>query len=124
MALSSTTKPIDPLNSLERIEFCLVTLTGAIIAYDDIGRIDLSMSYHSTHILLCLIAPLAPSFAEECWVVLHYDKSLLFHGDDVDVDMIESELADEEELQDLPRGGRLQTLSSIFDQPLPIPRAE
>jgi len=89
-----------------------------------------NIHYHSTQILLSLLAPVVPSFAEECWLALHYgrdewrDKGSDDEDDDYDRNIpkewIFDELA-ELEYQNLPRRNDPSTLSSIFSQPFPIP---
>ena len=124
-ALASMMQPIGGRNSLQTIESRLAALTKAIIVYDDAQRILPGVHYHSARVLLCLIAPLAPCFAEECWVVLHYGTDVSSrNGDDDEFDenpLIEEELANDEELRGLPRQGYPDTLRSIFDQPFPVP---
>ncbi|CAG8950664.1 hypothetical protein HYFRA_00002874 [Hymenoscyphus fraxineus] len=110
-------------NSLQIVESHLVALTKAIIAYDGEGVQDPDIHYHSTRILLSLIATFAPAFAEECWVLLHYGSDTpSVHKSDIG---LEEDLFDEEdeELRFLPRQGRPETLPSIFDQPFPTPEA-
>lgn len=126
-ALLSWTKPMSVRNSLQTVESHLVALTKAVIAYDDAWKQLPNVHYHSARILLCLVAPLAPAFAEECWVTLHYGSDTPSTGEsDIELEenlfeqeMVEKELAEEEELRDLPRQGRPGTLPSIFDQPFP-----
>ena len=90
-------QPIGGRNSLQTVESRLAALTKAIIAYGDAQQILPGVHYHSARILLCLIAPLAPSFAEECWAMLHYLTDVTSrNGDDTDFDenpLIEKELA-------------------------------
>ena len=131
-ALVSMARPLSVQNNLQAVESRLVALTKAIIVYDDARVIDPGVHYHSARILLCLIAPLAPSFAEECWVMLHYGSDMPSDGgnddddddsnppDLLDDESIEQELADDEELRNLPRQGRPKTLPSIFDQAFPV----
>jgi leucyl-tRNA synthetase len=47
-------------------------LTKAITSYDDAFAVSSDMYYYFARILLSLLAPSAPFFAEECWVLLHY----------------------------------------------------
>ncbi|MCJ1249292.1 Leucyl-tRNA synthetase, mitochondrial [Trapelia coarctata] len=122
-ALLSMTQPIGARNSLQTIESRLVRLAKAIKKYDDAEIVLPDVHYHSARILLCLIAPFAPSFAEECWVVLHYGNSGSEGWDgtsESDQEMIEKELAEDEALRHLPRRGRPETLGSIFDEPFPV----
>ncbi|KAK7177683.1 hypothetical protein PSPO01_16268 [Paraphaeosphaeria sporulosa] len=94
--------------------------------------IDCGVHYHSTRILLSLLATIAPSFVEECWLALHYghdqwreDES---HEDEATdakssfsycEELIHEDLR-EYGLQDLPRRSNACTLSSIFAQPFPV----
>ena len=81
-ALLSMRSPLSAGNSIQTMEHRLVRLTEKIISYDDdnednemfVTKLPL-VYYHATRVLLCLLAPLAPSFAEECWVLLHYGAS-------------------------------------------------
>ena len=82
-------------------------------------------------ILVCLTILLAScsaqshrfsrSFAEECWVVLHYGNSPSFDEDRVIVDEIELEMDDDEDVRDFPRQGHSEILPLIFVQSLPVP---
>jgi len=131
-ALVSMARPLSVQNNVRTVESRLVALTKAIIVYDDAQIIVPGVHYHSARILLCLIAPLAPAFAEECWVMLHYGSDMPSDGENDDDDhhsnppdllvdeSIEQELADDEELRNLPRQGRPETLPSIFDQAFPV----
>ena len=118
-------QPIGGRNSLQTIESRLAALTKAIIVYDDAQRILPGVHYHSARVLLCLIAPLAPCFVEECWVMLYYGTDVSSrNGDDDEFDenpLVEEELANDEELRGFPRQGYPDTLRSIFDQPFPVP---
>lgn len=125
--LLSWTQPMGRRNSLQTVESHLVALTKAVIAYNDAWKQLPNVHYHSARILLCLVAPFAPAFAEECWVLLHYGSDTLSVGEsDIGLEeslfeheIIEKELAEDEEVRDLPRQGRPRTLPSIFDQPFP-----
>lgn len=128
-AIFSVTQPLGGENTLHNIESRLVTLTKEIINYNNEWSQTVAISYNCARILLCLIAPLAPAFAEECWVVLHYGTTNSSNGQDADDgwsdSSIEERLEDEaeqfEDLRHLPRKGRPHTLWSIFDEPFPDP---
>jgi leucyl-tRNA synthetase len=47
-------------------------LTKATVDYSDAYTVHCTMHYHAARILISLLAPSAPAFAEECWVILHY----------------------------------------------------
>ena len=137
-ALQSMIQPINGQNNLRTIRSHLVALTEAIVTYDDDAhRVMVDVHYHSARILLCLIAPLTPSFAEECWVMLHYGPNAESEIEDNIMDVqfacgdgdgsklqgIRNYLAedkDSEYFRDLPKRGHPETLSSIFDQPFPV----
>lgn len=131
-AILSLTQPIGPQNSLQTMKSRLVALTKALIAYDHGCRTLPKVQYHSARVLLCLIAPFAPSFAEECWVVLHYGSGTPSIGGDEELDEVLYEIIDEDlagnedlrKIRDLPRQGRPETLRSIFDQPFPVAEPE
>lgn len=91
--------------------------------------------YHSARILLSLLSIIAPAFAEECWVALHYgvgQKSKLAF-DEYDSRDVKEQIGstrmdywDYDEvkklgLQHLPRTDDPDTLSSIFAQAFPEP---
>jgi hypothetical protein len=104
--------------TLENVHVFIGRLAQAVNTYDDAWSVLPYVHYHSARILLCLIAPLAPSPAEECRMVLYCGSG----GDDEDLDQISEleqeeieELAEDEELRHLPRKGRPETLGSIFD---------
>ncbi|CAG8982738.1 hypothetical protein HYALB_00001019 [Hymenoscyphus albidus] len=110
-ALLSWTQQIGRRNSLQNVESRLVALTKAIIAYGGERRKLPDVHYHATRILLCLIAPFAPAFAEECWVSLHYGSGtpsvdecdIGLEEDLVEDKITEEELAEDKEPRDLPR---------------------
>lgn len=152
-AILAVIRPIDSQHTLRTVESHLVALTKAIIDYDESYRSLPAVKYHSARILLCMIAPLAPSFADECWVALHYgsgsgpDKQ---HGSldateedvdteeqapddmDEDVDTEEPEPEDtDEDVEEILAEAELQhqarhpeTLRSIFDEPFPVVEPE
>ena len=70
--VSMTESTNDREYTLHDMQSRLKALTSAIINYEA-TRLDEypAVLYHSTRILLCLVAPLAPSIAEECWTLLH-----------------------------------------------------
>jgi leucyl-tRNA synthetase len=133
-AILSYTLPITVRNSLQTVRSHLMRLTKAIVAYDDGPTVSCNMHYYSARILLSLLAPSAPSFAEECWVLLHYgyqdhrgDGDQPRHGiNEEEIEEIEEieksiqETEDELDRHNLPRQGRPDTLQSIFDQPFPV----
>jgi hypothetical protein len=109
--------------TLENVHAFIGRLTQAVNTYDDAWPVLHYVHCHSAHALLCLIAPLAPSSAEECWMVLYCGSG----GDDEDLDpkgKLEQEeteeLAEDEELQHLPRKGHPETFGSIFGQRFPV----
>lgn len=127
-AILSFTAPTTVKNSVQTMKSRLMQLTKAIIAYDDACVVDCNMHYYSARILLSLLAPLAPSFAEECWVFLHYgcqdsdnDKieSRYGLGED-EIEKIIKEIEDDLDRHHLPRQDQPDTLQSIFDQPFPV----
>ncbi|KAI8629768.1 hypothetical protein F5Y19DRAFT_431791 [Xylariaceae sp. FL1651] len=125
--------PITVQNSLRRIRLRLIHLATAIIAYHDATLVSCNMHYYAARILLSLLAPLAPSYAEECWLHLHYgyqngdrDGSELTYDFDEnlqeEIEEIIQETEDNLNRRHLPRQGQPHTLQSIFDQPFPIVR--
>jgi hypothetical protein len=127
------TTPITSRNSVRRIKSRLVQLSKAIIAYDEASLVFIDMHYYAARILISLLAPLAPSFAEECWLHLHYgdqpgdsDGSDSPWGfDECSREEIEEMIKEAEENNNgrhLPRQGQPSTLPSIFDQPFPVAR--
>lgn len=135
-AISAFTVSTTARSSIRTIKSRLMELTKAIITRS-VGLCDLH--YYSARILLSLLAPLAPSFAEECWVILHYG---CHHSDsgchdsdsdgfepiydasiEVDEQMIK-EIEEDNNRRHLPRQGRPDTLQSIFDQPFPVAKLD
>lgn len=127
-ALFSMSQSLNSRNTVQKAESSLITLTKAIIAYGKAVSVLPEVYYHSTRILLLLIAPFAPCFAEECWVALHYGTCPCSVSEDDKPGPLGSipEGAIEEGLtalgwpRNLPRRGRPETLASIFDQPMPV----
>ncbi|KAL8946880.1 MAG: hypothetical protein Q9222_006779 [Ikaeria aurantiellina] len=74
--LTSLKHPTRTVEGLRRKQSLLTKLANKLVAYEDdfsIGNtIYHDAFYHSARILIHLTAPLAPAFAEECWVILHY----------------------------------------------------
>ena len=121
-AIAALVQPVDESNTCQLVELRLTELTKAIIAYDSCEIIDPSIHYHSARILLCLLAPIAPAFAEACWIVLH-------HGTEPEPEPNKgrqdfSELDDfddeDEDLRYLPRKGFPNDFPSVFEQPCPV----
>jgi hypothetical protein len=77
--------------ALENDHAFIGRLAQAVNTYDDAWSVLPYVHYHSPRILLCLVALLAPSFAEQCWMVLYCGSG----GEDEDLDQI-SELEREE----------------------------
>ena len=111
-------------STLEKTQSGLYTLTQEMITYDNAREIQPGVIYHAGRILLSMLAPFAPAYAEECWVMLHYGDPQSPSEDDPSEGMdgweIEEDLAEDDELQHLPRRGRPETLPSIFNQPPPV----
>ena len=127
-AIFAYTTPITRRNSLPAIKTRLVRLTQAISDYGEADCVSCSMHYYSARVLLSLLAPSAPAFAEECWVLLHYGRERDSGGgselrDHFDEALLEEIIEETEDLLDrhhLPRHDRPDTLQSIFDQAFPI----
>lgn len=97
--------------------------------------VDRDAHYHSTRILLSLIALFAPAFAEASWRAVHYghEQWRLRHSKTKDEgedygSVPFSGLGNPEELrelgfQDLASQWDPNTLSSIFSQPFPVPES-
>ncbi len=140
-ALLVSTKPYSTADSAKELEICLITLTEEMIRDNDDHSAQ--MSYHTARILISMIAPFAPCFAEECWVLLHYGDGLLSDeespadledeeiyneaiGKEDSLEEIESALAEDAEewgddYRHLPKKGYPETLPSIFEIPFPVP---
>jgi hypothetical protein len=91
--------------------------------------IDCSVHYYSTRILISLLATVVPSFAEECWLALHYGQdqgcNKECHNNE-ETDAESSEIYEdliEYGYQHLPRRSDPSTLPSIFSQPFPVPES-
>ncbi|KAI0538358.1 hypothetical protein GGR58DRAFT_309773 [Xylaria digitata] len=127
-AILAFTAPITVRNSVRTTKSRLMRLTKAMTAYDDAFTVSCDMHYYSARILLSLLAPSAPSFAEECWVLLHYgcqdsnsDGSESRYGlNEDEIEEIVKETEDDLGRHHLPRQGLPDTLQSIFDQPFPV----
>lgn len=136
-AILSMTHKVDYREAQVRLN----SLIDSIIRYlgeEGPSRIDCSVHYHSTRILLSLLALTAPAFAEEGWLALHYGQIQWVNQENdeeinqevyqeetssnVDIygDLIDKDLK-EFGLQDLPRCNDPRTLSSIFAQTFPVP---
>lgn len=125
-AIIAYTTPITRRNSLPAIKARLIRLTKSVSNYDKCGYVCCNMHYYSARVLISLLAPSAPAFAEECWVLLHYgheqnigEKDELIHR------LYENEIQEIESClgrYNLPRQGQPDTLQSIFDQPFPVVR--
>jgi leucyl-tRNA synthetase len=68
LAMTRRTEVVD----LEKVHLRLSNLANSILIYDEMDRQNLGLHYHSTRILLSLVAVFAPSFAEAGWRALHY----------------------------------------------------
>ena len=134
LSMTGTSKSVDH----HRVWSQLTSLVVSIASYEGEHcplRIECDVHYHSTRILLSLLAIVAPSFAEECWLALHYGhdqwrKQESYEDDASDAESSFSyceELVVEDlleyGLQDLPRRSDACTLSSIFTQPFPVPES-
>ncbi|KAI1125604.1 hypothetical protein F5Y10DRAFT_246655 [Nemania abortiva] len=127
------TAPITYSNTTRWIRSRLMYLSKAIIEYSKEGEFCFDTHYYAARVLISLLAPSAPSFAEECWLRLHYGDQQRNEGDPswaVDgperEEIIKLMLEQTEELDDnkryRPRQGQPSTLQSIFDQPFPVAR--
>lgn len=128
-ALDSMAQPISNRNSLQDIESHLATLASSIIVHKAAEKTDTTLLYHSARILLCLIAPIAPAFAEECWVKLHHGTLGPPDNNDTEIDAkiishkeVENDLDKDEKLRGVRRHDHTENLPSIFDHPLPVPQ--
>ncbi|KAF2005397.1 hypothetical protein P154DRAFT_616226 [Amniculicola lignicola CBS 123094] len=135
LAMTRKSKAVNPHVVRSRLS----NLIFSIIYYEEGDSsciIECGVHYHSARILLSLIAPFAPSFAEECWTALHYgrdqwrdpDAYELYEEDDTEItlacyeDLLCEDLM-EHGYQDLPRQSDPDTLSTIFAQPFPAPES-
>jgi leucyl-tRNA synthetase len=127
-AILAYTTPITKRNSLPAIRARLVRLTKAVSNYEEAYCVVFDMHYYSACVLLSLLAPSAPAFAEECWVLLHYGNQQDI-GEEDESDNYLNESAIQEIITKtentlgryhLARQGQPDTLQSIFDQPFPV----
>lgn len=131
LSMTSRSKSVDHYKVRSQLT-CLVASISIYEGEDCPPIIDCGIHYHSTQILLSLLATIAPSFAEEFWLALHYGHDLCLEDEnyeDGSTDAMSSfsyyeELIHEElreyGFQDLPRRSNTGTLSSIFAQPFPV----
>lgn len=147
-AIRSMTLPLDVQNTPLAVEEALRALAERIIHYDGSDDVYLNDHVESARVLLCLIAPLAPSFAEEAWRVLLEGPGVSNYTPK-GADAILSEILREEEnegqpssegpednilegtswekpdddihfgLPDLPIKGLPESICSVFDQAFP-----
>ena len=127
-AILAYTTPITRRNSLPAIRARLVRLTKAVSDYGEACYVCCNMHYYSARVLLSLLAPSAPAFVEECWVLLHYghehdigeEDESSHYFDESEIRKIITELESTLDRYHLPRQGQPDTLQSIFDQPFPV----
>lgn len=108
----------------------LTQLTNTIISYNDAQHILPEIQYYATRVLLSLLAPSAPSFADDCWVRLHYggetewaqERPEFEETDLVEVEELIREYKEDTGKHNLLRRGRPETSKSNFDQPFPLLR--
>ncbi|KAL8833597.1 MAG: hypothetical protein Q9170_004180 [Blastenia crenularia] len=135
-ALLSMTEPINATNGSRDLNGYLSSLADGLRRHDEANFLDRRIHYHDARILITLIAPFAPSFAEECWVKLHYGQPSPFPfdrtrcGDEGDgsfkgpvlrLEMIDATLVNDKDFRHLPKQGHPGTLPSIFELPWPVP---
>lgn len=129
-AISAYTRPITLRDNASTVKRSLTRLTNTIINYNDVEYFLPDVHYYATRVLLSLLAPSAASFAEECWVRLHYGEETewaqegpeLEEGDSARVEELIKEHEQITGRHNLPRRGQPETLQSIFDQPFPLLR--
>ena len=97
--INSVTIAFSETISLNTVISDLIKLTN-VITSTQIS--NLGLAYHSTNILLRLLAPVAPAFAEECWANLHGFRQLLEKAD-----------------QNVQQSAHSPILPSIFDEDFP-----
>ncbi|KAL8907236.1 MAG: hypothetical protein Q9207_001537 [Kuettlingeria erythrocarpa] len=108
-ALISTTQTISPTDDVQQIKEHLTTLTTEIIQYNDAYQIYHHVQYHAARVLINLIAAFAPSFAEECWVLLHYGSSS-FLGVYLNAAGEEGKVDDEDDDRKPPRREEIESI--------------
>ncbi|KAL8760732.1 MAG: hypothetical protein Q9184_003090 [Pyrenodesmia sp. 2 TL-2023] len=131
-------------NEAKNMKRRLDTLTREIIKYNSASYIEDDIQYYAARILINVIASFAPSFAEECWVLLHYGSLSVLgvhpnallqeevnimddeDGETTSLEEVESILAEAEEewyevYRLLPRQRFPETLPSLFELCLPVP---
>ncbi|KAH5001151.1 hypothetical protein HBI57_257180, partial [Parastagonospora nodorum] len=82
-AIISMTRKSNTVDT-QAVQTCLSSLANSILrceGEDGLYWIDRGVHYHSTRILLSLIALFAPSFAEASWLALHYGHVQWHDGD-------------------------------------------
>ncbi|KAH9208627.1 leucyl-tRNA synthetase [Leptodontidium sp. 2 PMI_412] len=86
--LSSVTESYGQTHSLNTIVSDLMTLTNTISEYNEfnlgsesvtVQKPDYRLALHSTKVLIQMMAPITPAFAEECWRLLHPEDQSLGH---------------------------------------------
>ncbi|KAH8707640.1 hypothetical protein GQ44DRAFT_470413 [Phaeosphaeriaceae sp. PMI808] len=133
-AIMSITRKSNTVD-IQAVQARLSNLANSIIRCKGEDRpywIDRGVHYHSTRILLSLVALFAPSFAEASWLALHYGHHQWHDGDQYKEEernrgtaipklkeWIREDLM-ESGYYDLPRQDDPRTLSSIFIQPFPV----
>ncbi|KAL9632476.1 MAG: hypothetical protein Q9204_003780 [Flavoplaca sp. TL-2023a] len=77
----------------------LTQLIEEIIKHNRADIVFPHVNYHAARILINLITPFAPYFAEECWVLLHYGRQSLLdvHDNAITVEDEQEELMDAED---------------------------
>ena len=122
LSMTRTSKTVNAQEVFARLTRLVDAIMQGLLALENMDDVYEGVHYHSTRILLSLMAIFAPSFAEATWVALHYGHPDWHKTDDIDEE--EGYGGDDEDLADsglhrLPRRNDPGTLSSIFTQPFP-----
>lgn len=130
-AIYAFTSPISQRSKTKHIHDQLSRVSEALTLCDrDLGATfepSSEVYYYASRVLLSFLAPVAPAFAEECWVVLHYgpDWANIEPSSKTDTDSVQDVVEKAEQSlghKNLPRVGRPDTLQSIFEQLFPTLR--
>jgi len=128
LSMTHTSKTVNDQEVFARLTHLVDAIMQGLLALENVDDVLYDgVHYHSTRILLSLMAIFAPSFAEASWVALHYGHPDWHKTDDIDEE--EGYGGDDEDLADFglhrfPRRNDPGTLSSIFTQPFPEPEPD
>ncbi|KAK5993245.1 Leucyl-tRNA synthetase [Cladobotryum mycophilum] len=73
--IESITRSYEKIYQLNVVVSDLMTLTNELIQHK---QADVGIRRQTASIIICLMAPITPAFAEECWSILHPSKGSIF----------------------------------------------